>query len=357
MAFFKSKGVSIAGMATAVPKKKVNVDDYIQIFGEDSVEKFKQKTGIYAMHRTNSDQTSSDLGYAAGDYLLKELGINRYEIGVLVFVSQSPDYRKPATACVLQYRLGLDCSCASFDVSLGCSGFVYGNHIMRSFLASSNAKYGLLIVAETSSKQASEHDKTIAMMFGDAGSAILYENGTDEDSSTLLETDGSRFKSIIVPSGGFRDMNPEIVTFIDPDGNERSKFDAYMDGMGVFAFSITDVPKAMKEYLSMINAKGSDFDYIFLHQANHMIIKQIARRFKVSMDKVPLSLDRFGNTSGVTIPLTICDKFGNSDEETVHILASGFGIGLSLGVTSFEIKTSNILPIIETDITFDEGKI
>lgn len=357
MAFFKSKGVSIAGMATAVPKKKVNVDDYIQIFGEDSVEKFKKKTGIYAMHRTNSDQTSSDLGYAAGDYLLKELGINRYEIGVLVFVSQSPDYRKPATACVLQYRLGLDCSCASFDVSLGCSGFVYGNHIMRSFLASSNAKYGLLIVAETSSKQASEHDKTIAMMFGDAGSAILYENGTDEDSSTLLETDGSRFKSIIVPSGGFRDMNPEIVTFIDPDGNERSKFDAYMDGMGVFAFSITDVPKAMKEYLSMINAKGSDFDYIFLHQANHMIIKQIARRFKVSMDKVPLSLDRFGNTSGVTIPLTICDKFGNSDEETVHILASGFGIGLSLGVTSFEIKTSNILPIIETDITFDEGKI
>ena len=356
MAFFKSKGVSIVGIATAVPKKKVQVDDYIETFGLEAVEKFKQKTGILSMYRTSDEQTASDLGYAASEYLLSTLGINRDEIGALIFVSQSPDYRKPATACILQYRLGLQMVCAAFDVSLGCSGFVYGNHIMRTFLASSNAKYALLIVAETSSKQASNHDKTIAMMFGDAGSAILYENGTDEVNTTLLETDGSRFKSIIVPSGGFRDLHPKDASFIDVDGNERSKYDSYMDGMGVFAFSITDVPKAMKEYLSLINAQGSDFDFVLLHQANQMIIRQIARRFNVSMDKVPLSLDRYGNTSGVTIPLTICDKFGDSKKDKFKLLASGFGIGLSLGVTSFKIDTSNILPIIETDVIYNEGK-
>lgn len=355
MTYFISKGTSIVGIATAVPKRRVLVDDYINTFGTDVVEKFKQKTGIISMYRTEEHQTASDLGYAASEHLLDELGIDRSKVGLLIFVSQSPDYRKPATAYVLQYRLGLATTCAAFDVGLGCSGFVYGNHLMRTMLANSDAKYGLLIVAETSSKQASDHDKTIAMMFGDAGSAILYKNHTEEQCSTLLKSDGSRFKSIIVPSGGFRDLRPEIETFVDPDGIERSKYDSYMDGMGVFAFSITDVPNAMKEYLSLTGKTGEDFDYVFLHQANHMIIKQIARRFNISTEKVPLSLDRFGNTSGVTIPLTISNTLGDISSRTVNILVSGFGIGLSWGVSSFSINSNNVLPIIYTDTSFDEG--
>lgn len=356
MAFFRSLGVSIAGMVTAVPKNKVFVDEYKNIFDEDVVEKFKQKTGITKMYRTTKDQTSSDLGFVASRYLIEKLRINRNEIGVLIFVSQSPDYRKPATACVLQNRLGLKMDCAVFDVNLGCSGFVYGDQIIRSFMSSCDTKYGLLIVAETSSKQASDNDKTIGMMFGDAGSAVLYNKGTSEENITLLKSDGSRYRSIIVPSGGFRDMTPEKSTFVDFEGLERSKFDSYMDGMAVFTFSITDVPAMLKEYLSYINKSGNDFDFLLLHQANHMIIKQIAKRLKVSLDKVPLSLDRYGNTSGVSIPLTICDAFGTIEGKKLKILVSGFGIGLSLGVTSFEVDTNNIFPIIETDECYDEGK-
>ncbi len=356
MAFFRSQGISISGMATTVPKNKIFVDMYKDIFDEVVVEKFKQKTGIFEMYRTTSEQTSSDLGYVAGRYLIEKLEVDSNEIGVLLFVSQSPDYRKPATACVLQHRLGLNINCAVFDVNLGCSGFVYGDQIIRSFMMSCDAKYGLLIVAETSSKQASDNDKTIGMMFGDAGSAILYKKGTLEENVTLLKSDGSRYRSIIVPSGGFRDMIPEKSTFVDFEGFERSKFDSYMDGMAVFAFSITDVPTMLKEYLSYINKSGNDFDFLLLHQANHMIIKQIAKRLKVSMDKVPLSLDRYGNTSGVSIPLTLCDSLGNVDGKVVNILASGFGIGLSLGVTSFKVNTDNIFPIIKTDEYFTEGK-
>lgn len=215
----------------------------------------------------------------------------------------------------------------------------------------------MLIVAETSSKQASDHDKTTVMMFGDAGSAILYENNTSETCCTLLKSDGQRFKSIIVPSGGFRDLHPEIEIFVDPDGIERSKYDSFMDGMGVFAFSITDVPKTIKEYLSLIDKTGEDFDYVFLHQANHMIIKQIAKRFKVSMDRVPLSLQKFGNTSGVTIPLTISNTLGETNIGVVNVLISGFGIGLSWGVSSFLIDSKFVLPIIYTDNHFDEGVI
>lgn len=343
-------------MATAVPRNKFIVDEAIQLFGEENVEKFKEKTGITQMHRTLPEQTASDLGCEAAKHLFEKLNIDKNDIGLLVFVSQSPDYRKPATACVLQHRLGLNMDCAAYDVGLGCSGFVYGNQIIRSMLANSDAKYGLLIVAETSSKQADVNDKAISMMFGDAGSAILYENGTEEECTTLLKSDGSRFKSIIVPAGGFRDLAPEEEYFVDADGVRRSKFCSYMDGMGVFAFSIMDVPTAMKDYLKHIGKVGNDFDYVFLHQANHMIIKQIAKRFKVSMDKVPLSLDRYGNTSGTTIPLTICDALGNVNSGRINVLASGFGIGLSYGVTSFNVDTNNVFPIIESDVYYADGR-
>ena len=356
MSYYITNGVAIAGIAAAVPRKTVSVDSYVNVFGSEVVEKFKQKTGILTLHRTGENQTAGDLGYSAANHLLEKLSIARDDIGVLVFVSQAPDYRKPATACVLQYRLGLSIECAAFDVGLGCSGFVYGDRIIRALMMSGQAKYGLLIVAETSSKQAGEKDKTMAMMFGDAGSAILYEKGVDGQSTTLLQTDGSRYKNIIVPAGGFRDLHPELSTFKDSEGTERSKFEAYMDGMAVFEFSIRDVPNAMNDYLEYIGKQGNDFDYILLHQANHYIIKQIAKRFKVPMDKVPISLDRYGNTSGVTIPLTICDKFGSSATGDVSLLAAGFGIGLSLGVTSFKLDIANVFPIIEDDEAYIDGR-
>ena len=356
MAFLKSHGVSIVGMSTAVPKNIVSVEEYADKFGNEIVESFKKTTGINTMHRTNENQTAGDLGYSASDYLLKQLGVDREHIGVLVFVSQSPDYRRPATACVLQYRLGLSRECASFDINLGCSGFVYGNQIIRSTMMSCDAKYGLLIVAETSSKVTSADDKGLAMMFGDAGSAILYESGTCEMSKTLLETYGEGFKNIIAYAGGFRDINPLNKVFTVADGNKHSKFDVFMDGLAVFVFSINEVPKAIKKFLLSSDENIELFDFIFLHQANHMIIKQIEKKMKFPLDKIPISLDKFGNTSGVTIPLTICHAFGSKKLGKIRVLASGFGTGLSLGVTSFEMNTDNIFPIIETDEYFSEGK-
>jgi len=356
MSFFKSKGVSVAGIVTAIPKNKIPTDSFIGEFGEEAIEAFKNNTKIETTYRVLPDQTASDLGYAASKCLIEKLGVDKEAIGAIIFVSQAPDYRKPATACVLQYRLGLSMDCAAYDVNMGCSGFIYGHQIMQSFMMHSDCKYGLLIVAESATKILNMHDQGTAMLFGDAGSAILYENGTDEECATLLKTDGSRFKSLIVPAGGFRDLNPEISTYIDPDGKERSKFTNYMDGMGVFAFSITEVPIAMKEYLQRTNHVANDFDYVFLHQANYMILKQIARRIKADIAKVPISLDRYGNTGGVTIPLGICDMLGNVSDGKVNILASGFGIGLSLGVTSFVIDAAKVFPIIETDEVFTEGK-
>lgn len=355
MAISKVKGVSILGLSTAVPKQCIPADAYEAKFGKEAIEKFKTNTGILQLHKSLAQQTASDLGYAAAEEVIEKLGISKEEIGALIFVSQAPDYRKPATACVLQHRLGLSMDCAAFDVNLGCSGFVYGHQLMQSFLVNCDKKYGLLIVAENATKLVNYEDKGTAMMFGDAGSAVIYENGTEEEGCTLLRSDGNRFKSIVVPSGSFRDMKPEVDTFVDPEGVERSKYQTYMNGMDVFAFSITDVPSAIKEYLSYMGRTAKDYDYVILHQANCMILKQLARRIKADPAKVPLSLDRYGNTGGVTIPLTLCDALGNKDEGVVEILASGFGIGLSWGVTSFKLDTSKVFPIFETDIEYPDG--
>jgi len=131
-----------------------------------------------------------------------------------------------------------------------------------------------------------------------------------------------------------------------------------MDGVSVFTFSTSDVPKSILEYFEETNTTADSYDHILLHQANQFIIKQISRRIGAAQEQVLISLDRYGNTGGISIPLTICDAFGDdNDMEKKNVLAAGFGIGLSWGITSFEIDPKNILPVLETDSYYKDGII
>ena len=361
MAYFYNDGnkVNIVGIMSAVPKNKIFIKDYESVFGKDVVNRFIKNTGISLLHRTLKNQTASDLGYEAAEYLISKLDISKKDIGILIFITQSPDYRKPATACVLQKRLKIPVECAAFDINLGCSAFVYGDEIIRSLLRNCNKKYGILIIAETSSKLAAPDDTATTMMFGDAGSAIIYENSNKKSyaNSSLLMTDGSRFKSIIVPSGGFRDMHPENEYYTAPDGKIHSKYFSFMDGVSVFSFAVTDVVETIKDFLNKNNKTIENYDYILLHQANSLIIKQIAHKLLIPKDKLLYSLQEYGNTSGVSIPLTLSKIFGDRNDGAKSILAIGYGIGLSWGVVDLYIDTDNVFKIIETDNYYDEGII
>lgn len=356
MPYCVTGGITITRIASAVPQNKVTIDSYIETFGKTDVEKFKKYTGIHEVRRAIPEQTAGDLGFAAADRLLNKLDVPREEIGVLVFISQSPDYIKPATACVLQYRLGLGHSCMAFDVNQGCSGFIYGDQLLRSILKSSESEYGLLIVADTASKHADQSDKSMAMLNGDAGTATLYKKGGNEKCITLIETDGSGYRSLILPAGGFRDPEPDELYFLDADGNKHSKLHSYMDGMGIFGYATTDVPRAVNGYLQHNSKDISNYDHVLMHQANLMIMKRLAKQIHLPMEKVPVSIDRYGNTGGATIPLTICDAFGDEHRTKVNVLVIGFGIGLSLGVTSFTLNPNVVLPIFETNECFIEGR-
>ena len=359
MPFFHFNNIKVSAIAAAVPTQIVLVDDFSSIYGEDAVKKFKESTGIHQYRKSLKHQTASDLCYAAAENIIETKNILREDIGALVFVAHSTDYRRPATACVLHKRLHLDKDCVAFDVSLGCSAFVYGIQIVCSMMVTSNIRKALLLVGETLSKMVNPKDKSVNMLFGDGGGAILLEKCDKQtEIKGILKSDGTGYKDIIAPAGGFRNIDATKEDFVWPDGNIRSLYNTIMNGENVFSFTISSVPRTIKEFFSQTETTVEDYDCLAFHQANKFITQMLCKKLKVDISRMPLCLDRFGNPSAPAIPLVICDKYGNlNDNKKIKFLTCGFGVGLSWGVCSLEINTNDILPIIETDIIFEEGII
>lgn len=356
MSFFFFDNIEIAGVAAAVPEKTVEVDSFIPTFGEETVRRFEEKVGVQRFHRAAEGQTASDLGFAAANELFDKLAFDREKIGLLTFVSLSQDYLRPATACVLQYRLGLPNSCTAFDIGMGCSGFVYGLQITSSMMQNSDTEWALMLCCETANQLMYPQDQSTAMLVGDAGAAVLLHKCGDHSIRGLLGTDGAHYRAAIVPAGGFRHREVSRDAFTTEDGVCRTNYHYLMDGVDIFTYSMSNIPKAIQEFLSLTGTAVEDYDSLLLHQANKMIVSRLVRKLEPNAVDVPISLDRYGNTSSVAIPLTLCDAYaGNGGVR--RVLACGFGTGLSFGVTAFEVDSSVVFPIIETAEVFDDGLI
>lgn len=359
MPYFKFHNIRIDAISAAVPKQTIQVESFSDQFGIEKVTKFIESTGIKQFRKTAEYQTASDLCFAAAENIITQKNVARDEIGALVFVAHSADYCRPATACVLHKRLQLNKNCMAFDISLGCSAFVYGLQTICALMQSSDINKALLLVGETLTKMTHPKDQSVAMLFGDAGSAILLEKTEQSsDISGILKTDGTGYQAIIAPAGGFRNMHASPDEILFEDGNTRTLYNTIMQGENVFSFSITAVPKTIKEFFDKTNTSVNDYDCFALHQANRFILKTIAKKFKIEESKLPVSLDKYGNTSAAAIPLLLCDTYGlSNDNLDIKTLMCGFGVGLSWGVCAATINTSNILPVIESDEIFEEGII
>lgn len=355
------KGISVAGIMTVVPKnKEMIMERYAASFGSEAVEQFTKTTGVLERRLALKEQTASDFAFVAARELLVKKEIDKNDIGILIFVTQTPDYRIPSTACVLHKRLELGKDCIAFDINLGCSGYVYGMQVASSLLMTTNCKYALLLVGDTINKGISQEDKSAAMLFGDSGSATLLEK-KQEDSSvikTAYRTDGNGFKAIIMPAGGYRNLNGSNEKVVWADGNSRSDNELYMNGVDVFSFTISEVPAIINDYFEVNGKNKEDYDVYVMHQANCYILKQVVKRCKLPKEKVPISMDRYGNTSVTSIPLTLSDIYGeDADEKQIKCFVCGFGIGLSWGVAEFEMNKKDIYPIMETDEAYADGGV
>ena len=360
MAFFEFRNIKVAGIACAVPSNIVMSDSYKPLFGDDEVEKFKAMTGVCSSRRTSEHQTCSDLGFRAASELLEKKGIDRNEIGALIFSSHSPDYRRPATAFVLQYRLGIPKEAVCYDISLGCSSLVVGMQTIAGIMSTSDMKYALLFVGDTAGKSVCPTDRSSTMLFGEAGAVMLLEKtGNSNDClEALIRSDGSGFRYMIVPGGGYRNLHASEERVMCEDGHERSLMNSFIQDTGVFTFTIFDVPRLIKDFFAKTKTTPDDYDCYAFHQANLYILKQIAKKTKIPFDRMPITLDRYGNTSGASAILSLCDRYASSAErKTLKVMACGFGIGISLGAVSFEINTEDILPIYEDDSIYEDGLI
>ena len=351
--------IVVRAIACTVPMQRiVNEAEYSELFGERNVKNIIKSTGIKESYRCPGEQTVGDLGYVAAKELMERENIDPASIDILLFVSGYGDYIAPATAFVLQKRLGIGIDCIAYDINLGCSGFLYGIQAIGSMMQCSNAKRALLIVGDSTSKSVSPMDKS-RMLFGDAGGAIIIEKRDNAPIMRFaLRSDGNRFKNIIIPAGGYRKWEGASKDRTEWfDGNTRCDYDLFMNGTDVFNFSITDVPDMINEFMSEYNFTPDNFDCLLLHQANKFILKHLAHKANFSMDKVPISLDRYGNSSATTIPVTLCDSYANGEIRLLHTLMCSYGIGLSWGVAEVSIDTAHLYPIIHTDNVYDDPGI
>lgn len=335
------RGVGVTAIAAAVPQRVVVNREYTEVWSAEDAAAIVEKTGIEERRFADAETCASDLCFAAAQKLLIDNNIDRSEIDLLVFISQTPDYRMPATSITLQHRLGLSNSCIAFDITLGCSAFLYGMSVVFSMVQAGGIRKALILDGETRSKVYSPKDRRSAFLFGDGGVAALVEkNEKFGESYFSMNSDGSRADLIMIKGGGYRHPS-SIETLqekqVDEYGNMRSDEQGYMRGGDVFNFVIREIPKNIKRTLEYAGKSTADIDFFMFHQANNFINSYIAKKMKLDGDKIPSTIAKFGNTSSVSVPLTIVSELKGKLDGEKTLLLSAFGVGMSwaTGVVSF----------------------
>lgn len=351
MAYLDYKGVGITALSAAVPKRVINNYEYTEFFPADEVKEVVDKIGVFERRFTDADTCSSDLCFAAAEKLLSDNNIDRSEIDLLVFISQTPDYRMPATSIILQHRLGFPNSTIAFDINLGCSAFIYGMSVVYAMMEHSGLRKALILDGETRSKVYSAKDRRTAFIFGDAGVAALVERDEKFGKSTFsLNSDGSRENLIKIDAGGYR--NPSSVEtvkekVVDEYGNIRSDEQAYIHGGDVFTFVNREVPRDIKNTLDYIQRDKDSFDFIVFHQANNFINTHVAKKLKLDTTKIPSTIEKYGNTSSVSVPLTIVSELKDKMSGDKSLLLSAFGVGMTWATAVVPFVDLEISEIVE----------
>ena len=352
MSILHFNNVGITALAACVPKRVIDNYHYdLDIWPEDEVRKVVDKVGVYERRFADENTCSSDLCYAAAERLFEDNQVDRNEIDLLVFLSQTPDYRMPATSILLQDRLGLPMSTMAFDISLGCSGFISALSVVYAMMQNHGFRKALLLDGETRSKVYSRKDRREAFIFGDAGVAALIERDEKFGTSHFsINSDGSRGNLIMIPGGGYRNMS-SVETLrekvVDEYGNIRTDEQGYMNGADVFNFVIVEVPKDIKRLMTAAGEDIQSMDYYVFHQANAFINNHIAKKLKLAIDKIPWTIQKYGNTSSVSVPLTIVSELRDKLQGEKKIMMNAFGVGMAWATAIVPFIDCGISEIVE----------
>lgn len=339
MAVVSTSHAQIAGICSCVPATRFDNTKDPVAFTQEEVRKVTAMAGVAARHVAGGSLCSSDLCIAAAQRLLHSLAWSPASVDALIMVTQTPDYFLPSTSCVVHGKLGLADHCAAFDVGLGCSGYPYGLWLAAMMLQGAGIRRALVLHGETPSRFADNADRSVSLLFGDAGSATAIERSQEKSEwHFVLHSDGSAYQSMMIEAGGFRNRFAE----------ERRKHCVTMDGALIFNFTIKRVPALITETLSHAGASLAEIDYLIFHQSNQYIIKHICSKHALPPEKVPIILGEFGNTGGASLPLTItAGGIRRSPERSLRLLLLGYGVGLSWASALVDLKPHAFLETIQ----------
>lgn len=341
------KHVKLSAISTVVPEKEINIYDEAEYYGGSikKIDRMRKMVGFHKRRVIDKNTTAGDLAVAAAEKLIAGTSLDKNTIDVIVYVVQQPDFVNPANAFYIHKEIGLSEQTPAFDINNGCAGFVYGMWVASQMVESGACKKILLICADTPSKGTDIKNRNVAPIFGDAGSAMILEFSKDEiESYYNIETRSDGIETLFYPSSGSRffvDMNnDEDFKYMNKirnqkitteTGNEVTFFDAFMDGMAVFDFTISFVPQNIKGLMEFAGVEEKDVDCLCLHQANKQIIHCVADAVGFPHEKVPYyAFENFGNNTMCSIPSTICSVLKKkTDYGKIKIVASGFGNGLT----------------------------
>lgn len=349
MAVISFKGVSIKAISACVPKNVSKNCDLGYLIPEDEIQKTISSIGIREKRFVDNDVTASDLCFKAAEKLIEENQIDRSSIDMVLFLSQLPDYKIPATAPILQNKLGLPTTTAAMDLSLGCSGWVYALSTAMAYASMHGINRVLLLDGETFSKFVNKMDKVDAPLYGDAGTATLVEKTEDNqfESVFALYSDGSGEDAVKIKAGGARLQTTaeNLQEHIEKDGSVLSDNEVFMNGMEVFNFVLRAVPRSIKDLCALQGLDLASVGHLILHQANRFMTDFVAKRLKYPIERVPYCLDKFGNTSSPSIPLTISSELAG--QVLSDAIVSGFGAGLSWATAYISLSNCKVSPVIE----------
>lgn len=296
--------IGICDIATYIPPHRMNNAEAAARFGMD--ENFlKNKLGVLKRSIAETDERSSDMALRALKLLCEQSSLDTSQIGVLIVVTQNPDVNLPHVSAIIHGKAGLPETCAAFDISLGCSGYVYGLSVIHAFMQANDIRHGVLITADPYSKIIDSQDKSTSLLFGDAATAtLLGPDATFSLGEFSFGTRGKAYEALITHDGIL-----------------------HMDGREVFNFAATGIPSDIEKILGKSQLKIADIDCFILHQGSRYIVDTITKRAGLPPEKVRFGMQEYGNTVSSSIPLLLREELDN--KKIRQIVLSGFGVGLS----------------------------
>jgi 3-oxoacyl-[acyl-carrier-protein] synthase-3 len=334
--------IAIEQIACAFPARCVTNDDLRADYPEWDFERLEQRTGVLRRYVAADGETALDFAVRASEQLIADGSLRPAEIDAVIFCTQSPDYVMPPNACLLHGRLGLKSATLAFDITMACSGYIYGLQLGASLIGSGAASTVLLATADTYTRYIHPGDRATRCLFGDGGAvSILAESRNGRGIRDIwCGTAGTHYDKFMIPAGGMRLPRSEDTArdTVDRSGNIRSAEHIHMEGLGVLSFFNATVPGAVREILARNKLSMDDVDLFVFHQASQIALDSLTRALRIPRDKMVYDLAETGNLVSASIPIALrrALQSGRARQGQL-VLLCGFGVGLSWGTALVDL--------------------